>query len=281
MTRVGKLALAFVLLTAFFGATSPQAPAELVDPSFRVQCEYSHAAPDDPIVFPYQPGASHLHEFFGNTTTDAFSTLPSMRAGDTTCSDTLDESGYWVPALYQDGMLVHPNFVALYYRGGNREPETIRPFPTGLRVVAGSAKATGPQDATVTKWACTGVGLPSPNGIPICFGSLVLDVFFPDCWDGKHLDSVDHKMHMAYAQPPGDVPNRLCPSTHPIAVPAIRMEVNYSARGGPGVTLSSGPAFTAHADFFNAWDPNRLAARVRCSLNRSPAPCVDDVLTPG
>jgi hypothetical protein len=281
MRRVGKLALAFVLLVGVFGASSAQAPAALVDPSFRVQCDYSHSAPDDPIVFPYQPGASHLHEFFGNTTTDAFSTLASMRGGDTTCSDTLDRSGYWVPAVYQNGAIVHPDFVALYYRAGYRDPQSIQPFPAGLRVVAGNAKALGPQDKSVMQWTCVGVGIPSPNGIPICFGTLVLKVFFPDCWDGKHLDSVDHKVHLAYAVQPGDAPDRVCPPTHPVAVPAIQMEVNFNARGGSGLTLSSGPGFTAHADFFNAWDQGRLAARVRCSLNRSPVPCVDDVLTPG
>jgi hypothetical protein len=29
---------------------------------------------------------------------------------------------------------------------------------------------------------------------------LQLDVIFPDCWDGRHLDSPDHKSHMAYSR---------------------------------------------------------------------------------
>ena len=42
---------------------------------FVVECGYSHSAPDDPIVYPGQPGMSHEHDFFGNVTTDADSTL--------------------------------------------------------------------------------------------------------------------------------------------------------------------------------------------------------------
>src|SRR5919201_4749448 len=38
---------------------------------WSVKCGFSHDAPDDPIVHPGQPGASHLHSFIGNTTTDA------------------------------------------------------------------------------------------------------------------------------------------------------------------------------------------------------------------
>ena len=39
-------------------------------PQFLVECAFSHAAQDDPIVFPDQPGMSHLHVFFGNTVVD-------------------------------------------------------------------------------------------------------------------------------------------------------------------------------------------------------------------
>ena len=42
--------------------------------TFFTDCLPSHRAPDDPIVYPKQPGASHLHDFFGNETTNAFST---------------------------------------------------------------------------------------------------------------------------------------------------------------------------------------------------------------
>jgi len=48
---------------------------------FVTRCTYSHTLSDDPIVHPNQPGASHSHDFFGNKTTDAFSTLASLTKG--------------------------------------------------------------------------------------------------------------------------------------------------------------------------------------------------------
>ncbi len=36
-----------------------------------------------------------------------------------------------------------------------------------------------------------------------------------------------------------------------------------------GITLSSGTTFSMHADFFNAWDPDALAERVRNCLDQS------------
>ena len=42
--------------------------------SFISHCAFSHSLPDDPIVHPGVPGASHQHDFFANTTTSATST---------------------------------------------------------------------------------------------------------------------------------------------------------------------------------------------------------------
>ena len=56
----------------------PQAASAGNRGNFAVACPYSHSLMDDPIVYPGQPGASHMHDFFGNVATDAFST-PSSR----------------------------------------------------------------------------------------------------------------------------------------------------------------------------------------------------------
>ena len=51
---------------------------------FITRCNYTHTLLDDPIVKPNQPGASHSHDFFGNVTTNAATTLASLDAGGTT-----------------------------------------------------------------------------------------------------------------------------------------------------------------------------------------------------
>src|SRR5207244_9474853 len=70
--------------------------------------------------------------------------------------------------------------------------------------------------------------------LPILHGSFLrLHVRFPDCWDGQNLDSADHKSHMAYAL------RGECPSTHPVAVPAVELIYRYPTLGGSEFSLSS------------------------------------------
>jgi len=85
-------------------------------------------------------------------------------------------------------------------------------------------------------------------------------VRFPDCWNGRTLDSPDHKRHMAYR-----VAGR-CPRTHPVALPELRVELRYPARGGPQFRVASGPGPSAHSDFFNAWVPSAISHLVATCL---------------
>ena len=244
----------------------PPAPAVLIP--FFSTCSFSHRGPDDPIVKPNQPGASHSHDFFGNTTTAANSTFESLAFGQTTCSRPLDKAAYWVPTMFLDGDAVTPVGINAYYRTGRRDPASIEPFPSGLKVVAGNAKTTGPQSARVVTFSCRGMGVlrqASSSVVPTCpMGprlGLAMSIHFPDCWNGEDLDSADHQSHMAYSF------RGLCPASHPVAVPALTIHVKYAIAGGAGVSLASGPAFTAHADFFNAWNQTELAKLVQNCIN--------------
>lgn len=240
-------------------------PAQAVSKGmFKVICDLSHRSMDDPIVFPRQPGKAHLHDFFGNTSTDAYSTLSSLRSSGTTCANKGDKAAYWAPALYQDGKLVRPEVAQVYYRASNSDISRIQPFPSGLKMVAGSSMATKPQPLGVVAWNCGTVARFQDTSPPACRSgeNLRVRIRFPECWDGKHLDSADHHGHMAYL-----VRGDKCPATHPVAVPRLDIEVHYAVRGGSGVKLSSGTAYSAHGDFFNAWDQAELARQVKRCLN--------------
>ena len=126
--------------------------ADLVGVNFVENCRYSHQAPDDPIVFPGQPGLSHQHTFVGNRTTNAFSSFGSLRSSGTTCLRSEDTAAYWVPALYQGTTEVLPVAATVYYRRGT--VAEVSPFPNNLRMIAGDAKATSPQGMRVTFWSC-------------------------------------------------------------------------------------------------------------------------------
>lgn len=67
--------------------------------AFRTLCDVSHIAFDDPIVKPRQSGASHPHQFFGNTTTDSRTDPAAFdEIGGSTCAGGIaNRTGYWVP----------------------------------------------------------------------------------------------------------------------------------------------------------------------------------------
>jgi hypothetical protein len=239
-------------------------PADLVGVNFIENCRYSHQAPDDPIVFPGKAGASHLHTFVGARTTNAFSNFGTLRSGGTTCKRQDDTAAYWVPALYQGSTQVLPLAATIYYRRGTTAE--VSPFPNNLRMIAGNAMATSPQPMSVTSWSCgADSGVPRSSGVPACpdaRGSFLrLHIRFPECWDGRRLDSADHKSHMAYAR------RGSCPSSHPVSVPQITQIYRYPTRGGEGFSLSSGSVYSGHADFVNAWKPGALRKLVDDCLN--------------
>jgi hypothetical protein len=249
--------------------------------SFHVYCGLTHRANDDPIVFPRGPGMSHSHDFFGPRGLDAFSTNASIRKAGTSCrrdyvKDVTDHSAYWVPTLYQGGVAVEPESVIAYYMTGYRRLRSIEPFPKNLRMIAGDSKGqtrdlVGAEPAI--NFVCQGdTVVPGTwSTPPTCARPLIdLVIRFPDCWDGIHSDSRDHKSHMAYSKLDLTSKRRkaTCPVTYPRLVPALRLVVRYETIGGPDLGLASGAVNTAHADFMNGWSEKKLARMVRRCLKR-------------
>ncbi len=230
---------------------------------FLADCPFSHRLPDDPIVFPGLPGASHMHSFFGSTVTNGNSTVTDLANGPSNCNPAVDKSSYWVPTLYQNNVPVEPVITTFYYLGEgvtDAVRENTQSLPFGLRIVAGNAKATAPDATTIARWSClhhneAGAGKDFIN----CPAGSMLESYldFPQCWNGRDLDSADHKSHMAYPVNGG------CPSTHPVHVPKLRQVLRYPVSGAASqFRLSSGAGFTMHGDFFNAWPQAEMERRV-------------------
>jgi Domain of unknown function (DUF1996) len=247
-------------------AARPAAPnlRALQGVNFVGSCMFSHMNMDDPIVYPGRAGASHDHSFVGNTSTNAFSTARTLRAGSTTCKRDGETAAYWMPTLLLNGEMVAPRGATIYYRRKTLAP--LRAFPAGFKLIAGNSHATAQQDLRVTYWNCGAAATVGPSAdVPTCPNtqsqSLRLHVNFPSCWDGRRLDSPDHQSHMAYPM------RGNCPATHPVALPAISLIFRYPITGGSGVTLASGGQYSAHADFFNAWRQGELVSLVNGCLN--------------
>jgi hypothetical protein len=240
---------------------------------FNVVCKVSSIAPDDPIVYPGQPGKAHMHVFTGNTSVNGSSTLASLEAGGTNCRLDRDKASYWMPELYdQAGTAVTPYHMRAYYRAGSLNP--VAHTPHGLRIIGGDPTATVAQDKRVAGWQCRSVSpdlstVPKQSTIPSCASTDLLEgsVVFPNCWDGVNLDSANHKSHMAYSWDDGNPDN--CPSTHPVQIAQLTLAYRYS----PGTTNSNAylssmhSGLTLHADFFNAWHQPTLDALVDRCIN--------------
>jgi hypothetical protein len=277
-------ALVLVAGTARVAAGSaPEGRIANDDRSFVTLCGFSHRNNDDPIVLPRRPGFSHEHTYVGNVSTDAFSTLSSLHAaGRTTCDRKKDTAAYWAPTLYVDGKAVEPYGAVVYYR--RLTTARVRAYPEGLTIVAGNSHSAGPQSRRVVFWDCGLVktalyGPISRSARPVATppaassrppacppaSKLQLHINFPDCWNGKTTDSVDHRRHMAYS-----VGGR-CPRGYPVAVPELSLVYQYPPVAGV-LALSSGSVYTAHADFMNAWDEKALKELVDHCLNER-RPC--------
>jgi hypothetical protein len=238
-------------------------------PEFNASCKISHRLPDDPIVFPGMAGASHLHTFWGNKSTNAGTTTASLLAGTaTTCDPAGDDlSAYWVPTLLENGQPVDPHGVTVYYGSRLKDPTPTKPFPEGFRMIVGDAKrqVDTPKGAPAQFW-CAGIGgetgRSTDGNWPVCArtAELTYQLTFPDCWDGKHLDSPDHKSHVGPTGPDGT-----CASgKFPVAIPSVSFVIGYPTSGSPaGFRLASGNASSMHGDFMFAWKTKPFAERVR------------------
>ena len=268
-----------------FGMGDSQGPSANDIGAFRLICSFSHMSFNDPIVYPSQPGASHLHTFVGNTGTDAYSTSATIaNSGNSTCSGgTLNRSAYWFPTMIDttDGTPLAPISFLVYYKTGygGVKPADVKAVPNGLRMISGSSAGTPTSGTSASRFACLGgtdnIGWQS--SIPASCGNnteLMMEVSFPQCWDGVNLDSPDHKSHMAETTGSG------CPSTHPVAIPKIDYEIHFAVPSVPtrmakwrlssdNYASTSPGGYSGHGDYLMGWDAATMTKIIKNCDNPS------------
>jgi hypothetical protein len=160
------------------------------------------------------------------------------------------------------------NAMQVYYKTGydGVAPASVQPFPPGLRMIAGNARATSAQPLDVAWWTCKqNHGDQGPRSATIAGTGcrpgqlLTAAVEFPQCWDGRNLDSPDHKSHMAYG---AGWPDKGCPSSHPVPLAQVTTWVHWRLPAGVNLAnlrlasdMHDGPGGIAnHSDWFGGWD---------------------------
>ena len=258
---------------------------------FRIGCAISHMSNDDPLVYPNQQGAAHHHTFFGNTSTNYKSNLATLSStGNSTCfGGIMNRSAYWVPSMIntETNAPIAPNGnVLVYYKHGAIDGSLIQAPPKGLRMIAGNSKATTAAESVRAGFTChpgpgsTRTQWPrTPNIRPSseckAGDDLMFSISFPQCWDGKNLDSPNHKDHMAY---PSEIDGLVqCPKTHPVAIPEIGINVHFVISSTDNIdkwrlasdnySTSLPGGYSGHADWVNGWDEPSMAGIIKNCIN--------------
>jgi len=278
---VKKIILAIFSIMLMVLAFNPVPVPAATTTAVTFTCKWSHTALDDPIVAP-GADAAHQHEFFGNTSTNRFSTYESMTAAEGLCNKGGDTAAYWLPSLFDaNGNRIQPIRIRVYYSDEPVSAGPVTVFPPDFRVIAGYPHAHDPHPNSFYGWSCdnevsllpslANLDCSTRNGGATSGGYISARVFFPSCWDGVNTDSLDHRSHVVYPVLNGVEKSRqgACPSTHPIHVPRIRVIVHFPVAScktchlssdmgmGPGGTdLPGGTNF--HVDFWNTWQQPAL-----------------------
>ncbi|MFF4394096.1 DUF1996 domain-containing protein [Streptomyces sp. NPDC001480] len=277
-----------------------QAPAPQADASrgtFTSSCGVNANGlfnSDNVIVAPgVTNGAHHFHDYIGNQSNNAFASDDDLANADTSCVDQGDRSTYYWPVLRLQngtrerdanapgggtegnaGQIVTAKDVTLTFEGSPRGKVTA--MPRLLRIITGDAKAfvNGPANANAS-WSCTGYeDRQLKDKYPLCpSGSDVVRTFrFQSCWDGRNIDSANHRTHVAFADAEGKCPGGFQ------AIPQLVQRIVYDVtapslqdggRTHPLFAVDSFPEqqhkpVTDHGDFINVFDEGLMREMVDC-----------------
>jgi hypothetical protein len=249
---------------------------------------------DNVIVAPgVSNGAHHFHDYIGNQSNNAFASDQDLANADTSCADKGDKSTYYWPVLRLQngkqerdadkpgggtegnaGQIVTAKEVTLTFEGN--PTSKVTEMPRLLRIITGDAKAfvNGPANANAS-WSCTGYeNRQLKDKYPLCpSGSDVVRTFrFQSCWDGRNIDSANHRTHVAFEGPDGS-----CPAGFQ-AIPQLVQRIVYDVDapslqdGGRTVPLFAVDSFpeqlhkpvTDHGDFINVFDESLMRKMVDC-----------------
>lgn len=249
---------------------------------------------DNVIVAPgVSNGAHHFHDYIGNQGNNAFASDEDLAEAGTSCADQGDKSSYYWPVLRLQngtqerdagapgggtegnaGQIVTPKQVTLTFVGNPRGKVTA--MPRLLRIITGDAKAfvNGPGNANAS-WSCTGYeNRQLKDKYPLCPpGSDVVRTFrFQSCWDGRNIDSANHRTHVAFTAPDGSCPAGFEPIPQLVQRIVYDVDAPSVADGGRTVPLFAVDSFpeqlhkpvTDHGDFINVFSENLMREMVDC-----------------
>ncbi|TFK22759.1 hypothetical protein FA15DRAFT_595516 [Coprinopsis marcescibilis] len=265
----------------------------------------------DPVVTPGRV-SSHVHSVVGGSNFRMTVSTASLRQSScTSIPIPQDKSAYWFPHLYFQFM-EEWNLFEFERRGRNMYAKNINDvllremlisppdylfsdragtttaFPDDFRMISGDMTLRSYDPKNYAQQAVSHLCLDFSGvstrhtGLPTrpCPSGIRSQINFPSCWDGKNLDSGDHKGHLAF--PSGGPDSGSCNNPKfSKTVPRVFVEVYWDSNSfekyrsqaknsaQPFVFSNGDPTgYGFHADFVNGWDAGVLQKAVdNCHCN--------------
>ncbi|KAJ3917915.1 WSC domain-containing protein [Lentinula edodes] len=231
------------------------------------------------IIYTHVPPVVGGSNFGMNITTD------SLRDSECTSMPIEeDKSNYWYPHLYfqhKNGSfsaLDVGNVMYVYYLfndAADGQPNTVQAFPdnvSDMTLRSYNESSYAQQAVTFLCLDFNGVSTKYNMLPPVsCPSGLRAQINFPMCWDGKNLDSADHKSHVAF--PSGGPDSGTCDDpAFPVTIPRVFIEGYWSTGDWDAIrdtdamnstqpyvfSYGDPTGYGYHADFYNGWESGVL-----------------------